>query len=374
LVTRVETIDGRLRFRLLETIREYGRERLDESPEGDEVRRRHAWLVVAMAEAAEPELLTAESSWLDRLEEEHDNIRAALRWSIDSGEAEAGLRIAGALWRFWQVRSHLAEGRRWIEELLLMPEAQARTTARAKALGAEGSLAYFTSERAKLRSSYQESLAIYRELEDRRGEAEGAYNLAFAHLLDHELGPARELLEETVEIHGALGDLVRQAHAKAALGLICLQEGDLDASAALTEAALGTFMEGGDEWGITWTSGQLAAVALKRGDYERCRSLMLQSLDRSEAIGARAWGAVALEGLGVLAIQQGRPGRGIRLAGAAARMKELAGGGAPRTIVGLEDPLALVEGTMPREQIDQLWIEGRTLTSEAAIALARGHD
>lgn len=78
--------------------------------------------------------------------------------------------------------------------------------------------------------------------------------------------------------------------------------------------------------------------------------------------------------MGVLAIRQGEPGRGIRLAGAAARMKELAGGEPPRTIVGLEDPLELVEGTMPRARIDQLWTEGRTLTSEAAIALARGHD
>jgi predicted ATPase/class 3 adenylate cyclase len=374
LVTRVETSDGRVRFRLLETIREYGREQLDESPEGGEIRRRHAWHVVAMAEAAEPELLSARSTWLDRLEEEHDNIRAALGWSIESGEAEAGLRIAGALWRFWQVRSHLAEGRRWVEELLLVPAAQARTAARAKALGAEGSLAYFTSDRVKLRRPYEESLAIYRELGDRRGEAESVYNLAFAHLLVHELGPARKLLEETIQIHGELGDGVRQAHGRAALGLLCLQEGDIDGGEALTEAALATFMDAGDDWGITWTSGQLAAVALKREDYERCRSLMLQSLDRSEAIGARSWNAVAVEGMAVLAIRRGDPDGGIRMAGAAARMKELAGGEAPRAIVGLEDPLELVKGTMPRERIDQLWAEGRILTHEAAIALARGSD
>ena len=371
LLTRMETMDGRVRFRSLETIREFGRERLDDYPEGDEVRRRHAWYVVAMAEAAEPELLTAHSTWLERLGEEHDNIRAALRWSIDSGEPEAGLRIAGALWRFWQVRSHLAEGRRWVEELLVVPAAQARTTARAKALGAEGSLAYFTSDRETLRRAYEESLAIYRELGDRKGEAEGRYNLAFAHLLAHELGPARELLEETLQIQGELGDTVRQAHAKAALGLISLQEGDLDASAALTEAALGTFMDAGDEWGVTWTSGQLAAVALRRGDYERSRSLMLQSLDRSEIIGARGWNAVAVDGMAVLAIRQGDPDRGIRLAGAAARMKEQAGGGAPRAIVGMENPIELVEGLVPRERIDELWSEGRALTQEAAIALAR---
>jgi hypothetical protein len=130
-------------------------------------------------------------------------------------------------------------------------------------------------------------------------------------------------------------------------------------------------MDAGDEWGVTWTSGQLAAVALRRGDYERSRSLMLQSLDRSEIIGARGWNAVAVDGMAVLAIRQGDPDRGIRLAGAAARMKEQAGGGAPRAIVGMENPIELVEGLVPRERIDELWSEGRALTQEAAIALAR---
>jgi predicted ATPase/class 3 adenylate cyclase len=374
LVTRTETLDGRVRFRTLETIREYGRERLDESPEGEEVRRRHAWHFVAMAEAAEPELLTARSPWLDRLEEEHDNVRAALRWSIDSGEAEVGLRIVGALWRFWQVGNHLAEGRRWAEEVLRMPAAQERTAARAKALGADGSLAYFTSERARVRQSYEESLAIYGELGDRRGEADGAYNLAFAHLLAGELGPARELLERTIRIYGVLGDVVRQAHGKAALGLVCMQDGDLDASEALSESALATFGDAGDQWGLIWTLGQLASVALQREQYDRSRSFMLQSLDRSEAMGARGWNAVPVEGMGLLAIRQGDPDRGIRLAGAAARMKELAGGGAPPAIVGMQDPLQLVEGTMPRERIEELWSEGRALTSEEAIALARASE
>ena len=181
-------------------------------------------------------------------------------------------------------------------------------------------------------------------------------------------------MEETIQIQGDLGDVVRQAHAKAGLGLISLQEGDLDGGAALTEAALGTFMDAGDAWGVTWTSGQLAAVALRHGEYERSRSLMLQSLDRSEALGARGWNAVAVEGMAVLAIRQGDPDRGIRLAGAAARMKEQAGGQAPRAIVWMEDPLELVEGLMSRERIDELVTEGRALTSEAAIALARSQD
>ena len=168
----------------------------------------------------------------------------------------------------------------------------------------------------------------------------------------------------------------RQAHGRrrAALALASMQDGDLDASEALTEAALEAFGDAGHQWGITWTSGQLAAVAMRREQYDRSRTLMLQSLDRSEAISARGWNAVAVEGMGLLAIRQGDPDRGIRLAGAAARMKELAGGGAPRAIVGIDDPLHVVEGTMPRERIDRLWSEGRALTSEEAIALARGSE
>ena len=374
LVTRVEVREGGVRFRMLETIREFGADQLERSGEEEEIRRGHAGYVRTLVEAAEPDLMIAKSGWLGRLEEEHDNVRAALRWSIGTADADTGLRIAGVVWRFWQVRSLFAEGRRWLDEVLSLPAEALRTAARAKALGARGSLAYYTNDADEARRCYEESLAIARELGDPRAEAEGAYNLAFAHLIAGEVDAARLLLEQASRIHGELGDPLRQAHAKTALGMISIHEGDTEAGASLTEEALTTFLEADDQWGITWAAGQLSALALKRGDYERCRTLMLQSLERSEAVGASGWYAVAVEGMGALAIHEGDPERGVRLAGAADRMRESAGGAAPRAIAMPEDPLELVKGTLPQERIDELWHEGRSMRPADAIALARARD
>jgi tetratricopeptide (TPR) repeat protein len=354
---------------MLETIREFAGDRLTASGEEEEIRRRHAWQVVAMAEAAEPELLQ-DPTRLDRLEEEHDNIRAALRWSVDSGEAESGLRVAGVLWRFWQLRNHLAEGRRWTEEVLSLPWAAARTAARAKALGAAGSLAYYMRDPDHVRGPYEESLAISRDLGDREGEAEGAYNLAFACLLTKDVRGARELLLRAEEIYRTLDEPVRLAHAQAALGHVTADEGDLDGAASLIEEARNTFVAAGDVWGVVFTSGELASLALQRGDIETARTAALRSLDSSQVMGARDWSAVAIQALAVMAIKEGKPERGLRLAGAADRLREMAGGEAPRSIVGLEDPLEVVKGTLPQGRIDALWVEGRAMSLEQAVEYA----
>jgi non-specific serine/threonine protein kinase len=359
---------------MLETIREFGAEQLERSGEEGEIRRGHARYVRTLVEAAEPDLMIAKGGWLGRLDEEHDNIRAALRWSISTADADTGLRIAGVVWRFWSVRSLFAEGRRWLDELLSLPAAALRTVARAKALGARGSLAYYTNDADEARRCYEESLAIARELANPRAEAEGVYNLAFGHLIAGEVDAARLLLEQASRIYGELGDRLRQAHAKTALGMISMHEGDAEAGALLTEEALTTFLEAQDQWGITWAAGQLSALALMRGDHERCRTLMLRSLEHSEAVGASGWYAVAIEGLGALAVHEGNPERGVRLAGAADRLRELAGGAAPRAIVMPEDPLELVKGTLPQERIDELWHEGRSMRPADAIALARARD
>ena len=358
------------RFRMLQTIREFAGERLEESEEADEIRRRHAWHVVALAEAAGQELVSKGPAMLDQLEEEHDNVRAALRWSIDSAEVEPGLRIVGALWRFWHVRGHLAEGRGWTEELLSLPASRARTAARAKALGAQGSLAYYGRDPDHVRGPYEESLAISRELGDREGEAEGAYNLAFAYLLAQDLPGAKDLLLRAGEMYRALDDPVREAHVNTVLAQIRAEEGDLDRAKPLTEEARSTFVAAGDLWGMVLTSGQLAALALRRGDLEEARTSTLESLETSLAMGVRGWNAVAVQGLAVIAIRKGDPELGVRLAGAADRLKELSGGEAPPSVVGLEDPLQIVKG-LPQERIDALWEEGRAMSAEEAFEQAR---
>jgi predicted ATPase len=363
--------DGRIRYRMLETIREFGVQRLQASGEADEVRRQHAWRMVQMAEAAEPKLLRKDRTQLDRLEEDHDDIRAALRWSIEGGEVEAGLRIAGALWRFWQLRSHLAEGLVWTDRLLSLPAAAARTMPRARALGARGSLAYWMQDTERVRIPYEESLAIAREVGDLRGQAEGAYNLAFVHLLARDGRAAVELFEEAAERYREIGDQIGLAHANDGIALVDSEEGDFDRAEPLLEENLRTFAAADDMWGIALTSGQLAAISLERGDLDRARTAALKSLAAGEALAAHMFNAVTVQALAVVAIRAGQIERGVRLGGFSERLRELAGGEAPPSIVGLSDPRELAKDELPPERIEALAAQGRSMGVDQGLAYAR---
>jgi non-specific serine/threonine protein kinase len=281
------------------------------------------------------------------------------------------MRIAGAVWRFWLVRDHLAEGRGWTEELLALPGAARRSAARAKAISAAGSLAYWMHDYDSVRAPYEESLEIYRELGDRPGEAAEAYNLAFAYMLEGDMGAAQKSLHVSAEISRRLDDPVRLAYATMGLSFIALQEGDFDAGGALVEDARRTFLEAGDLWGVTLTSGTQAGLAMKEGDHERARASTLDSLAAAEALGNTLSIAVSLQELAVVEIRQGRPDRGIRLAGAAQRIKEEVGGEAPPLIVGLDDPLEVAKGSLSDERTGELYDEGRAMTLEQAIDYAR---
>jgi predicted ATPase/class 3 adenylate cyclase len=365
---------GRLRYRMLETIREFGAEHLQASGEAEEVRRRHAWHMLQMAEAAEPELLRKDRTRLDRLEEEHDNIRAALGWSIEGGDVETGLRLAGALWRFWQLRSHLAEGLAWTERLLSLPAAAGRTMARARALSSLGSLAYWMQDAERVRPSYEESLAISREVGDIQGQAEGTYNLAFVHLLDGDGRTAEELFEEAAERYREIGDDIGQAHANDGVALVATREGELERAELLLEQNLRMFMADEDMWGIALTSGQLALIGLERGELDRARTAALQSLSAGEALGAHVFNAVSVQALAVVAIRSGQVDRGLRLAGFSDRLRDLSGGEAPGSIVGIEDPQELVKDDLSPERIGALVVEGRSMGTSEGLAYAREPD
>jgi predicted ATPase/class 3 adenylate cyclase len=365
--------NGDTRFRMLETIGEFAAERLARGGEETEIRRRHTWHVDEMAESAEPDLLHGDRAWLDRLEAELDNIRRAIRWSIESGEAEPGLRIAGALWRFWQFRDHLAEGRGWTEQLLSLPAANDPTTPRARALGALGSLAYYLADWEAARAPYEESLAIAQAVGDEEAESQAAFNLSFIPLLAGDFRSAKDLLLRAREIEISRGDHVHLAHVNTALALAMFRGGDLDGAKGLLQEALPTFVAAGDQWGVMFAAGQLGGIALRRGDIGLARSLMVQSLDAAEASGARGPAAVALRGLAGLYIRAGDLERGVRLEGAALRLFEVSRSGEPPSpLTGLDDPVLLLEGRLPQHRIDALLSEGRDLDHEDAIALARG--
>jgi non-specific serine/threonine protein kinase len=205
-------LSGEPRLVMLETVREYALERLVASGEADAIGRRHAEYFLSMAEWARSQLSgTEQVTWLNELEREHDNLRTALAWLREHGESELGLRLGGALWQFWSVRGHFAEGRAWLEELLRQPAAAARSAARANALNGAGSLAFSQGDDARAQLLFEESLAIWRELGDER---EAAHSLSDLGRVAYERGDAAaalSLYEESLAAqrwatHGAWRD------------------------------------------------------------------------------------------------------------------------------------------------------------------------
>ena len=175
---RQEEIHGEPRFAMLETIREFAGERLEASGEAQEIRRRHAMMLLAFAQQAEPHLTGRDRmTWLDRFEDEHDNLRAALSWAMDTGDTETAMRLGAALWRFWQMRGHLQEARAKLTAIVQMPGGSPGV--RALVLEAAGGIAYWQGDLDAAGGFYQESLAMQREIGDSLSIARALYNLSF---------------------------------------------------------------------------------------------------------------------------------------------------------------------------------------------------
>jgi len=217
------------RFTMLETIREYGLEQLASVGEAEALRRRHAAHYLAVAKRAEPALTGAEQgTWLARLEGEHDNLRAALQWSRDSGESALGLRLAGALWRFWYVRGHLSEGRAWLDGLLALTTSDREpdvAAIRAKALTGAGVLANIQGDYDRATVLCEESLTLYRRLDDTRGPAVALNILGNLAMNQGAYARAVALSEESLALYRTLGDKRGMAVALNNLGVVLLHQG-----------------------------------------------------------------------------------------------------------------------------------------------------
>jgi predicted ATPase len=159
---REEVTGGEPRYYMLETVHEYAREKLEESGEAEELRMLHAQYFLSLAEEAEPGVEgVQQAAWLERLEVEHDNLRAVLSWSLENEQAELALRLCGALWRFWYLGGHLSEGRRWLEEALAQGE-EKDSALRAKALGGAGHLAWGQGDFERAAALREEGLKLFR--------------------------------------------------------------------------------------------------------------------------------------------------------------------------------------------------------------------
>jgi tetratricopeptide (TPR) repeat protein len=314
LVVYEEDERGQGRYRLLETVRQYAGDRLMESGGGEARRTRHRDHFLALAEEAEPKLRGPEQGrWLNTLESEHDNLRAALEWCLDEEDeeegAQAGLRLSGALWWFWETRGHLSEGRQRCAAALARPgsaaAAQEHTTARAEALRGAGGLAYRQGDYASAQALLEEALAIFREIGDKAGIANSLGNLGIVAREQGDYSSARSLLEEALAIFREIGDKAGIANSLGNLGIVAREQGDYSSARSLLEEALAIFREIGDKAGIANSLGNLGIVAREQGDYSSARSLLEASLALQREIGDKTAIANLLNNLGAVAREQG---------------------------------------------------------------------
>ena len=372
LVRGTETDEGPVRFSMLETIREFGQEQLRTGGDLEVSRRRHAEHFLDLAVEAEPHLTAKDQSeWLDRCDREHPNIRAALRWAVEAGEADRAQVTAGALWRFWHQRGHLDEGRRWYDEILAMPTGQARTAARAKALIGAGGVAWWQKDRDAAGAAYEEAVAIERELGDPERSAEALYNLAFV-VAGEDIDAASRLVEESLELFRKAGSEFGVAQALAMLVIREAEAGAWDQVIAKLEETTGIWRRLGERLHLAFDLVWLAFAYGRVGRRSEARSTALESLalfceaDNPTGIG------IVFTDLAFLAMWEGRHEDAIRLAGASesVRQKE---GGPPGGFAGIleGDPRAEAGAHVSEEAAERAWDEGLAMSLDQAVAFAR---
>jgi DNA-binding NarL/FixJ family response regulator len=361
---------------MLETVREYALERLQASGEAETILRQHAAFFLALAEQAEPELLgPRQAAWFDRLDYEYQNLRAALTWSLDRQETEIGLRLGGALWRFWAIRGHLREGRHWLTALLAL--APMRTSVRGKALNSAGYVALWQADYATARVLHEESLAIGRELDDGQIIAWSLNNLGLVARFAGDYPRARALFEEALEICRRLGNPTLEAFVLNHLARVAYYESGYATARAQHEESLAMRRECGDQWGIAHSLSDLADVALAQGEYQTARKSLMESLSIFQELGDRQTAVHCLEGFAAVAAAHSQPERAVRLLGAVAAVRDAMGGpGSPARRANLERILAGAHHSLSAEAYAAAWAAGRAMPLDEAVdyTLATEHD
>jgi predicted ATPase/DNA-binding winged helix-turn-helix (wHTH) protein len=305
LIQQIEPANGDSRFIMLETIREYAQEKLETSLEEPSTKRAHAayCLVLAEEEASEKSGAVG-AEWLQRLALEHDNFRAGLDWLTESGDAEWGLRLGTALFRFWETGEYLAEGRNSLGKLLKIPGAATPTKARARALFAAGVLASAQGDYASADALMRESLDIARQSGDKQGAAVSLNARAVIAQDRADVAVARPLFEESLVLWRELGDQKAVARSLSNLANVVKLQGDYTRALSLSAECLAIFQGLGDRTGVAWSLNYQGDVARDQGDSAAARTLYEQGLEIFRDLNDR-WGiAGTLADLGTLAREQ----------------------------------------------------------------------
>jgi predicted ATPase/class 3 adenylate cyclase len=367
---------GEPRFSMLETIREFALQMLSASGERERIEQRHAAVFQALAAAAGPHLTRrGRCGWLDRLEENLDNLRAALSRAIAAGQAGAAQRMVGALWRFWQMRGHLREGRERAAEALRLSGGEPAD--RIQALWAEGGLAYWQMDMPTLTAAYREALDLARGLADRRTLAAALYNAGFPLGMGSDPQGARRLFAESLAIARELGDVALIGEVLWGIGTVDWFQGERLGSETVFDEALETLAGTDAVFTIGWAHRQRGIIRMERrdlagarADLERAMSIFAGDRDVSGLV-------LLLRDFAEMALKQGELERALRLAGAAAAIQVVSETAmlefAQNRISGLTEGIAGLEATKTetgRPRAEELLAEGRAMPMEQAIAYA----
>ena len=405
-----------VRYRMLEPVRQYAQEKLKESGEAEAARRAHAQCFLALAEEAEPELSgPREAQWSERLEVEHDNIRASLSWSLEQGETEIALRLAGVLWLFWFAEGYNSEGQRWLEHAL-SKDGQASAAARARALDALawladvqddmdraeaaaeeglrlseeagiggslvaslktilGDVARTRGEHKRARELLEESLALYQEVGNRRFVPRALAYLGNLSIDRRDYEQAKEFYEESLALARELGDATSLSLSLVSLGYIFLLEGRHGRAMALFEEAARLSRERRHRGILIIAIDNLGWAVLLQGDHQQAKSYFEESLTLCKELGDKLTTSESLEGLACIFGARGEAERAARLFGTAQALRETVGYRHTPEEDALREPyLATARSRLGEKAWEEALTRGRAMSMEEAIEYALARD
>jgi predicted ATPase/class 3 adenylate cyclase len=373
LVRQVEEHDH-VRFRMLETIREFAAERLIERGENDEIRRRHATWYTGLVEQAAPYLTSHDRAhWLDIVEHDHDNVRAALVWAVQTGDATTALRILWSTWRFWQSRAFLTEGMMHAAAVLAMPTEGVDPVLVVRGHEAAGGLAYWRGEFDACRLHYQAALDGARAIGDRKLVADELYNYSFSFFIeDPDFDRGRAAAEEAVAIYRELGDEAGLANALWGVGNSYFFATQWERSAASYTEALSLARQIGNEFMVNWSLHMLGSSETMLSRFEGAHRYLTEGTESMVRAGETTGLVIVLDDWVDYNFFTGDLERSLRLFGAARHLQE-------QTSTGLAEWSNLnVRGVgrdypgIDPEARARLVAEGAALTLDDAVALALG--
>ncbi len=405
---------GGARYRLLEPVRQYALDKLEESDEVEEARRRHAEFFLGIAEKTEMEMRGAEqATWLDRLEAEHDNLRGALSWALERGEPELGLHMAVAFWWFWEARGYFDEGRRWLEQALA--KGGRASSARARALDGVGYMALGLGDvdravaaaeeglklraqldieasvaasllrllgiTAEIRGDYEqatelsrESLALGREAEDKYTVVWSLLNLGRVSSVQGDHERATQFYEEGLALCRESGYTTPLPNFLSALACEFMLQGDQERAMTVNSEATALVRKQGANLGgharIPGTLERLGWAALLRGDQEQAKTWHEENLRLSQKLGNKLMATESLEGLACAVGTKGEAERAAKLFGAAQALREAIGYQQSPSERAVQEPYLVAARSRIEERWEAALAEGRAMELEEAVEYA----